>query len=247
MDKKQVVDYIVDWVRQKVQDAGLKHAVLGLSGGIDSALVAALCKRALGDDAVIGVIMPCHSNPQDRADALRMANLLGIETIEVTLDDVFDALLRILPPGDDLARANLKPRLRMLTLYYIANSRGGLVVGTGNRDEIAVGYFTKYGDGGVDILPIGSLSKRQVRQVADFLGVPEDIIEKPPSAGLWPGQTDEDEMGITYDQLDAAVAVLEGDTTVQVESGILDKVRQMHAASAHKRELPPICPVPLEE
>ncbi len=242
MKVKETAEEIAHWIREQVKGAGLEWAIVGLSGGVDSAVVAALCKQALGDQ-VLGVLMPCHSNPQDRQDALGVAKVLGIETVEVVLDGVYDALLQVLPPGNDLARANLKPRLRMLTLYYIANSRRGLVVGTGNKTELTVGYFTKYGDGGVDILPLGDLSKGQVRQLAVHLGIPRPIIEKPPSAGLWPGQTDEGELGLTYDQLDTAIAVLEGDPGASVDAEVIEKVRRMQAASAHKRALLPICPV----
>lgn len=244
MDSARVAEQITTWVRNKFAEAGAENAVIGLSGGIDSALVAALCQRALGT-SIIGVLMPCHSDPRDRAHALWVARMLGIETVEVGLDLPYDSLVEELPPGDDLARANLKPRLRMLTLYYIANNRNGLVMGTGNKVELQLGYFTKYGDGGADLLPIGALNKAQVRELAAWMEIPTEIIQKPPSAGLWPGQTDEAEIGLTYDQLDAAIAALEGDAAVEVAPEVLDKVRQMRAASAHKRAPPPICPVNL--
>ncbi|MBN1485347.1 MAG: NAD+ synthase [Chloroflexia bacterium] len=240
MDVERAAERIAHWIGQKVQEAGAEIAVLGLSGGVDSAVVAALCRRALGGPAVLGVIMPCYSSPQDREDALRVAGPLGIETIEIPLEGAFDALMRVLPPGGRLAQANLKPRLRMLTWYYLANERNGLVVGSGNKVEIQVGYSTKYGDGGVDILPLGDLDKGQVRELALYLGVPQDIVHKPPSAGLWPGQTDEAEMGLSYDELDAAIAVLEGKPGAKVSPQVLDKVRRMQAASAHKRAMPPI-------
>jgi NAD+ synthase len=228
------------------QEAGCQLAVLGLSGGIDSAVAAALCKQALGE-AVLGVFMPCHSQPQDRVDARLVAEQLGIEMIEVSLDEAYDSLLRLLPAGTDLARANLKPRLRMLTLYFLANSRNGLVVGTGNKAELIVGYFTKYGDGGADILPLGDLSKRQVRELATHLGVPGDIVDKPPSAGLWPGQTDEQELGLSYAEIDAATAVLTGTKGVEVDPVVLDRVAGLRARSEHKRTMPPICRLPVED
>lgn len=242
MDEPRVAGQIADWIGQQVRGAGLRSVVLGLSGGIDSAVAAALCQRALGD-AALGVWMPCHSQPQDRLDALVVAEALGLEMVEVPLNDVFDTLVQVLPPGNDLARANLKPRLRMLTLYYLANSRSALVVGTGNKVELQVGYFTKYGDGGADILPLGDLNKAEVRRLAAYLGIPRQIIDKPPSAGLWPGQTDEAEMGLRYAELDAAIAVLEGAASLEVAPEVLERVRRMQAASAHKRALPPICRV----
>jgi NAD+ synthase len=128
----------------------------------------------------------------------------------------------------------------MATLYYFANKLSYMVVGTGNKTELMVGYFTKYGDGGVDILPLGHLYKRQVRALAAELGVPDPIITKPPSAGLWSGQTDEQEMGITYEELDATLEAIESGETENVSPGVLEKVTGMIARSAHKRTLAPI-------
>jgi len=140
------------------------------------------------------------------------------------------------PATRKLAEANVKPRLRMLTLYYLANRLGSLVVGTGNRSEISVGYFTKYGDGGVDILPLGNLVKSQVRELASHLGIPNEIIEKPPSAGLWEGQTDETEMELTYEELDRYL------TNGEAREAVREKVDAMMTESAHKRATPVIPP-----
>ena len=141
-------------------------------------------------------------------------------------------------PENRLATANLKPRLRMTTLYAFANELDYRVLGTGNRSELAVGYFTKYGDGGADFLPLGDLVKGEVRDLARYLGVPERIITKPPSAGLWADQTDEAEMGLTYEELDAYLLTSEASPAVKA------KVDAMHAASEHKRALPRIAPKP---
>jgi NAD+ synthase len=160
----------------------------------------------------------------------------------VVLDAIFDSLLKTLPSeGYDaetqkIAGANLKPRLRMITLYYLANRLDYLVVGSGNRSEISVGYFTKYGDGGVDILPLGNLVKSQVRELAIHLGIPKEIVDKPPSAGLWAGQTDEEEMGISYEELDRYL------TTGRADEEVKKKVDTMMAGSAHKRATPAIPP-----
>jgi NAD+ synthase len=158
----------------------------------------------------------------------------------VALDSVFDSLLKVLP--DDkldphlkrLAQANIKARLRMTTLYYFANRFKYLVVGSGNRDELAVGYFTKYGDGGVDILPLGNLLKGQVKELAKFLAVPEPIINKPPSAGLWEGQTDEEELGFSYDELDLYLA------SGEASAALKKRIESMLAATQHKRQPPPV-------
>lgn len=231
---------ISNWIRQKVHDAGGAGVALGLSGGVDSAVVGGLAKMALGDN-VLGLIMPCHSDPIDEEFARLVASKFLIRVERVDLAPTFDSLLGVLPPGDRMAVANLKPRLRMMTLYYHASRLGYLVAGTGNKSELSIGYFTKYGDGGVDILPIGDLLKTQVRELARELGVPEAVIERPPTAGLWAGQTDESEMGLTYEELDLAIARIERGDTSQIDRTILDRVTAMMNASAHKRALPEVC------
>ena len=156
------------------------------------------------------------------------------------LDAIYDALVGALPTVDgdagdsQLVAANLKARLRMVILYYFANQLGYAVVGSGNRAELSIGYFTKYGDGGVDILPLGGLVKGEVKELARFLGIPQEIIDKPPSAGLWPGQTDEAEMGLSYQELDHYLL------TGEAGRGIKDKIEAMIAASIHKRRPPPV-------
>lgn len=186
--------------------------------------------------------MPCHSIDEDLEDAQSVARKFGILTVTVTLDDVFDSLLKALP---DLkcepeiqkkAEANIKPRLRMNVLYYIAAKLNYLVVGTSNKVELSVGYFSKYGDGGVDIMPLANLLKKDVNELAHHLSIPEKIIAKPPSGGLWPGQTDEGEMGITYKELDRYLA------TGQASEGIRRKIDNMVRISAHKRALPAVPP-----
>ncbi len=236
----KVAGRISSWIRERVEEAGAKGVVLGISGGIDSSVTAVLAKKGLGD-GVLGVIMPCHSDPTDVEHARRVAAQFGIETEYVDLTPVFDCLLEALPPGDRVAVGNLKPRLRMATLYYFANSRHYLVMGTGNKSEIMVGYTTKYGDSGVDILPLGDLLKTQVQKLARELGIPEEVIVKPPSAGLWEGQTDEGEMGISYDELDEILMAIESGDVDGCNQQTLARVRAMMAASQHKREPIPIC------
>ncbi len=151
-----LAEQIASWIREQIDGAGLNGAIVGLSGGIDSATVAGLAARGLGSDRVLGVIMPAHSHADDIEHAKLVAETFNLETLTIDLAQPFDLLMSILPSGTQLATANLKPRLRMLTLYHVANTRGLMVVGTGNRTELMVGYFTKYGDGGVDLLPLGS-------------------------------------------------------------------------------------------
>lgn len=215
--------------------------VFGLSGGIDSSVVAALSKNVF-PDACLGVIMPCHSDQTDQKDAELMAREFDIPTQVVVLDGIFDSLLKVLPSdGYDaatkrLAEANLKPRLRMLTLYYFANRLNYLVVGSGNRCELFIGYFSKYGDGGVDLMPLGNLVKSQVKELAVYLEVPKEIIDKPPSAGLWSGQTDEAEMGLTYKELDQYLL------TGEAEAEVKQRIELLVKRSSHKRCLPPVPP-----
>ena len=232
---------IVVWIKQRVKEAKAKGIILGLSGGIDSSVVAALAKEAVGRNNVLGLYMPIHSQPQDLADAQLVAKKLGIKTKKIDLAKVYNSLISILPVGSSLAKANLKPRLRMLTLYYFANSLNYLVCGTGNKSELMVGYFTKYGDGGVDILPIANLLKKQVRILAKELGIPEKVITKPPTAGLWQGQTDEKEMGITYNELDGILERLENKKKQVSSKEKVNKVKKMIEGSRHKRALSKIC------
>ncbi|OQB12519.1 MAG: NH(3)-dependent NAD(+) synthetase [Candidatus Omnitrophica bacterium ADurb.Bin205] len=228
---------IISWIKKQVKVSGAKGIVLGLSGGIDSAVVAGLCSKAIGRQYVLGLFLPCNSNSQDLKDARLVARALGIKTKSVDLSQVYNNLLKIFPDASKLAKNNLKPRLRMLTLYFFANKLNYLVCGTSNKSELSVGYFTKYGDGGADILPIGGLLKRQVRSLARELNIPEPIINKAPTAGLWQGQTDEGEMGITYQDLDDILSRLENRVKQTVSLNKVNKVKKMIEASAHKRKV----------
>jgi NAD+ synthase len=237
---EELADRITAWIGEKVAEAKCKGVVFGLSGGLDSSVVGVLCKRAFPDNT-LAVIMPCYSDETDIAHAQAVVQKFQIPTTTIALEGVFDSLLKVLPDENDpatkkLAEANVKVRLRMVTLYYLANRLCYLVVGTSNRSELSVGYFTKYGDGGVDIMPLGNLVKSQVRQLAIHLGIPEEIIAKPPSAGLWAGQTDEREMGITYQELDRYLA------SGEAEAELKRRVDAMVEGSAHKRSTPAIPP-----
>lgn len=230
---------LVEWLRDRAGEAGAKGLVFGMSGGIDSSVVAVLCKQALRD-GVLGLIIPCRSIAEDLEHARLVADKFSISTETVNIDAAYDALVAVLPADANsssrLAQSNLKPRLRMATIYYFANRLGYLVVGSSNRCELGVGYFSKYGDGGVDVMPLGNLVKGQVRELARHLGIPEVIIGKPPSAGLWEGQTDEQEMGLTYDQLDTYF------TMGKASDDIRRRIEERIARNAHKRATPPIPP-----
>ena len=239
MNAAELADKLTSWIKDKVVSSGSEGVVIGLSGGIDSSVLAVLSKCAFPQD-VLGIIMPCCGLEEDIKHAEMVATKFAIPTRKVVLDPVFEALLGVLPDSQgksatsQLAEANLKPRLRMVTLYYFANKLNYLVVGSGNRSELAVGYFTKYGDGGVDILPLGGLLKGEVGELAQFLGIPNEIIDKPPSAGLWAGQTDEAELGLSYEELDRYLE------TGQAAAEIDRKIKSMMASSQHKRQTPEI-------
>jgi NAD+ synthase len=240
MSVEQTVKSIVEWIVDQAGLAGTSGAVFGLSGGLDSTVVGALCKKALGEDT-LGVIMPCQSKSSDMEDALLAADTFGIQTVTVDLERTLQSLLEALPPGCDAAVSNVKPRLRMITLYFMANDRGMMVVGTSNKSERTVGYFTKHGDGGADICPLANVYKTDLYEIADFLGVPERIMKKPPSAGLWTGQTDEGELGISYRELDSILKDLEAGRTPSEDPALVARVERMIKSSEHKRAPIPIC------
>ncbi len=239
MKSKEISRKLIEWVRDRVEVAGAKGVIFGLSGGLDSAVVGLLCNQIFSENA-LALIMPCHSRKEDVEDAVYFAERFNIKYRIIQLNESYNRLQgelsRVKLPKtvesnrSSLALANTKPRLRMTTLYYFANLLNYLVVGTGNKSERMVGYFTKYGDGGVDIAPLGNLLKTEVRELAKCLGVPQKIIDKPPSAGLWEGQTDEEEIGVTYEDLDAC---LSGQISIA-------KVDLMIKRSEHKRDLPDI-------
>ncbi|MFA6384525.1 MAG: NAD+ synthase [Candidatus Omnitrophota bacterium] len=234
---------IVNWLKAQVKAAGAKGVVLGLSGGLDSCVVAVLAKKALGSKSVLALMLPCHSHVQDSRDARLVARKFGIKTKIIDISKTYDGMIGILPFADRMTQANIRPRLRMIVLYYFARKMNYLVCGTSNKSELSAGYFTKFGDGASDILPIGSLLKTQVRSLAVELGIPQGIIDKAPTAGLWPGQTDEKEMGITYPELDEIIGKIEGKRPQRLAKAKVDKVKKLIRCSEHKRQRP-ACYIP---
>ncbi len=230
------IDRLVSFIKERVEGASARGVVVGVSGGLDSAVVLGLCKKAI-PAGTLALILPCYSDPVDRQLALSVIDKFEVPYREVALDRPYDEMMKVLGEVPSrLAMSNVKVRLRMISLYYFANAYNYLVVGTGNKAELTMGYFTKYGDGGIDILPLGNLAKCQVREIARLVGVPKEIIDRVPTAGLWPGQTDEGEMGITYNEIDRYI--LTGEASPETRA-IIEKRK---AASAHKFRLPALPP-----
>ena len=237
---------ITAFIARHVEAAGARGVVLGSSGGLDSAVVAALAVKALGKGRVLCVMMPSpDSSPKDEAHARLSCKSLGLTPVLRPIGPIVDGLRATLPGKPDTrVVGNAKARARMMVLYAEAQSRGYLVCGTGNKSELLTGYFTKHGDGGVDLQPIGDLYKTQVRALAHHLRVPKPIISKPPSAGLYSGQTDEKDMGVTYEQLDAILRGMElnlPDEAIVRKTGLslalVRKVDKMVRKTEHKRRL----------
>ncbi len=233
-DYKSEFENRVKFIKDIVTKSGAEGIVFGNSGGKDSALTGILCKAAC--ENTIGLIMPCSSNRnfgQDAADAKSLAAQFGIEIRVIDLTPVKEAELKqlnLITSMTDHSAANIAPRLRMTTLYAVAGSENLLVAGTGNRSEIYMGYFTKWGDGACDFNPISDLTVTEIYEFLRYLDAPSSIIEKAPSAGLYEGQTDENEMGIKYSDIDSFI--LTGKTSLET----LPKIEQMHKNSLHKTE-----------
>jgi NAD+ synthase len=241
---------IVSFIRDVVDDAGAEGAVLGLSGGIDSTLTAHLAVEALGEDGLHGLTMPSAVNDADvMSDAERVARDLGVEYDVIEIQPIAESFFDAVPEAaeDRMATGNVYVRTRAVCNYFVANAEDRVVLGTGNRAEAMTGYYTKYGDQAVDCNPIGNLYKQQVRQLAAHVGVPRDLVMQEPTAGMWEGQTDADELGLDYDVVDAIVAVhvdggLSRAATVReldVPAEAVDRVVELHERSAHKRSMPP--------
>jgi NAD+ synthase len=250
IDTKENERRIVLLIRSYLKSSNSSSVVIGMSGGLDSSVVAVLARRALGSRSVIGVALPEKgvTDHQDLDDAKGLAAKLGIKFHNIDISTPFKSLTSIIPlydPAELLVTGNLKARIRMLILYYIANRRNALVLGTSNRSELLTGYFTKYGDGAFDLAPLSGLYKSQVYQLASHLKIPQRIIDKKPTAGLWPGQFDEDEIGVEYQLLDKILYCFENNITENEIARLLKiplkTVRKIHfrmALNEHKRQKP---------
>ena len=244
LDFDKTISKIQSWIKEFVKSVQVEGVIVGLSGGIDSAVTSTLSVNAIGKENVIGLGLPCISIPQDLDDAKMLADRLGIEFIVLDLSSVYEEFIKVTSgkiESNKIAKANAKARLRMVTWYFTAQSKGNyLIGGTGNRTELAIGYFTKYGDGGVDFEPIGGLYKCEVREIARKLNIPETIINKPPSAGLWEGQSDEGEIGMAYDVIDEILYRIDYNLDLSdLNQKDVNKVKKMMKTSQHKLNIPP--------
>ncbi len=253
LNYEEAAKEIYGFLRRTVEEARASGAVIGLSGGVDSSLTVTLCVNALGDENVLGVLMPTDFTPkQDVDDARKLAAQLGVRTEFINIEGACGKLFDDLKIGGDdrgkrMLRANIYARMRMIILYYYANLNNYLVVGPGDRSEALIGFFTKYGDGGADLFPIMHLYKTQVRELAAYLGVPEKVAYKPSSPQLYPGHKATDEIPIDYDKLDLVLVGLfdlklqpgEVSRLTNVPLGIVEEAVRRFNISKHKRMFPP--------
>ena len=229
------MDKIEKYIREYVENTGSQGVAIGISGGIDSAVVAALSVKALGKDKVLGLILPCQSQSEDIGDALKVVNMLDIDYKVVDLSKTYQNFLadnKIEEDNTSLVFANIKPRLRMAALYFHSALNSYLVVGTSNKSELITGYCTKYGDSGVDFEPIADLLKKEVYEIAEILKLPESVLGKKPSAGLLLNQDDETELGFTYKELDRYIETGEG------QEETIKKILNLYKCSRHKFKIP---------
>ncbi len=233
MKLEQYLDEIVKFLKDYLLDNHQDMYVLGLSGGVDSSLVAALAKKAVGKDKLMCIMMPIESNPDDLKDGIEVAKALDVNYLILDgskgYNELKNSFISLNEELDVSTLSNLKVRLRMSMLYAYAQKHHALVLGTDNMDERYTGYFTKYGDGAADVLPIVYLTKQEVIEAAKYLGVPDKLAERVPTAGLFPGQTDEGEMRVTYKELDSYL--LGG----SISETTKERIEYLHRISEHKR------------
>jgi len=238
---------LIDFIKTYMQNSGCKHVVLGLSGGIDSSVASVLCKEALGKNNVLCLFMPDDATPNnDRKHQEIFLKKFDLQCKTIDIGAIVQQIKKAcFEKTGKMTLSNIKARTRMTLLYSYANETNSLVCGTSNKSELLIGYFTKYGDGSSDFLPIADLYKTQIYQLARYLKIPKQLISKPPSAGLWPGQTDEKELGISYEKLDKILYGLEQRLDVDeiqqianVTKTDVNRIKQMIKKSQHKRRTP---------
>ncbi len=247
---------IESFIQEIIENSNVKGAVIGLSGGIDSSVTLTLAVNALGNDNVTVLIMPdTRTTPhEDVKDALDLAKKLGVKHYLIKIDDIVNSFSTapFFNLEEKIPTGNLRARIRMCLLYYYANKHNYIVVGTGDRSELLIGYYTKYGDGGVDVLPIGCLYKTQVRKLGEYLGLPKKIVTKPSSPALWPGHSAEKELGLKYEVIDLVLYAVfdlgippsEVPKHTGVDLDMVMKIMKMHKTTRHKRTFPAIPQMP---
>lgn len=251
IDTELTKKILTGFIQTEISRAGFSHAVIGLSGGLDSALSCFLAAEALGAQNVLALRMPYKTSSQDSLDdAQRVITTLGVPSLTIEITDMVDPLFKRFPEMSNRRKGNIMARERMIVLFDQSEEFKGLVVGTGNKTEILLGYSTWYGDAACSLNPLGDLYKAQVRQLAQSMGVPQSILKKAPSADLWQGQTDEGELGFTYDQADRLLYLLIDERYTPeecVEAGFdetfVRQVIQRVRRNQFKRVLPPIAKV----
>ena len=260
MNTEKVINHIVNWLKDYATQAGVKGFVVGVSGGIDSAVTSTLCAKTGLE--VLCLEMPIHQAPSQVSRALNHIDWMksrypNVKMTQINLTEVFDSLVDSLPAVDNeedrfMSLANTRARLRMTSLYYFAALQGLLVAGTGNKvEDFGVGFYTKYGDGGVDLSPIADLMKSEVYALAKFMGINEDIIEAEPTDGLWgDDRTDEDQIGASYDELEWAMRFVESEsdpnTLNERQKQVYNIYNRMHLANKHKMIPIPVCEIPAD-
>lgn len=234
MDYLKLEKDLCNWIENYVKSAGCKGVIYGLSGGLDSSVVGVLANKIFKDNA-LGLIMPIEKKGSDFNDAIKLQEEFNLNVKILDLTNAYKSLKNIYAPSTNkLAYSNIKPRLRMTTLYYHAQINNFLVIGTTNLSEFTIGYSTKFGDYGVDFSPIADITKTEIFEFAKHLGIPSSIIEKKPSAGLWEGQSDEDELGFSYEELDNYILKGVG------KKETVDKIERLIKINSHKKHMPEI-------